>query len=176
MNTYLFLIFIGLTTPSLTIFDFKKTNKLSDWIVVNDGVMGGLSKGELALNDIGNAIFSGNVSLENNGGFSMARYRFSTKKIKGYTKALITLKGDKKRYQFRVKTNTYDRHSYIAHFETSGELQTIEISLSEMYPAFRGVTLNMQNYPSMHMEEIAFLIGNKKQENFRLEIGKIVLE
>ncbi|GAA0729337.1 CIA30 family protein [Aquimarina litoralis] len=176
MNTYLFLIFIGLTTPSLTIFDFKKTNKLSDWIVVNDGVMGGLSKGKITLNDKGNAIFSGTVSLENNGGFSMVRYRFSTKKVKGYTKALITLKGDQKRYQFRVKTNTYDRHSYITHFETSGEWQTIEIPLSEMYPAFRGVSLDMQNYPSIQMEEIAFLIGNKKQENFRLEIDKIVLE
>ncbi|MGY3793586.1 CIA30 family protein [uncultured Aquimarina sp.] len=176
MNTYLFLIFIGLTTPSLTIFDFKKTNKLSDWIVVNDGVMGGLSKGEITLNDKGNAIFSGAISLENNGGFSMVRYRFSTKKVKGYTKALITLKGDQKRYQFRVKTNTYDRHSYIAHFETSGEWQTIEIPLSEMYPVFRGVSLDMQNYPSIQMEEIAFLIGNKKQEKFRLEIDKIVLE
>lgn len=176
MTTYIFLIFIGLTTSSLTIFDFNKTNNISDWNVVNDGVMGGLSKGKIALNNKGNAIFYGVVSLENNGGFSMVRYQFRTKKVKGYTKALITLKGDKKRYQFRIKTNASDRYSYITHFETSGEWQTIEISLSDMYPAFRGRQLNMQNFPTIHMEEIAFLIGNKRQENFRLEIDKIVLE
>ena len=39
-----------------------------------------------------------------------------------------------------------------------------------------GVRLNMNNFPAQQMEEIAFLIGNKKAESFRLEIDKIELK
>ncbi|MBW1295883.1 CIA30 family protein [Aquimarina litoralis] len=173
---YLSYFFIVLTTSFLIIFDFNNTSDLSNWNVINDGVMGGLSQGKLTLNSDGNVIFSGTVSLENNGGFSLVRYRFPSKSVKGYTKALITLKGDGKKYQFRVKSKAQDPHSYISHFVTSGDWQTIEISLPDMYPAFRGRQLNMQKYPCLNMQEIAFLIGNKKQENFRLEIDKIILK
>lgn len=165
-----------LMTPSLVIFDFDANSNLSNWNVVNDGVMGGISKAKLEINQDGNAIFKGTVSLENNGGFASLRYRFNTKEVGEYTKVIIRLKGDKTTYQFRTKTNAYDRHSYIALFETTGEWQTIEISLSEMYPAFRGRKLSIPNYPSEQMQEIAFLIGNKKAENFKLEIDKISLQ
>ena len=45
-----------------------------------------------------------------------------------------------------------------------------------MYPAFRGRNLNMGNFSSETIEELAFLIGNKKKEYFKLEIDKIYLE
>ena len=44
-----------------------------------------------------------------------------------------------------------------------------------MYPAFRGRKLNKSNYDDEGIEEIAFLIGNKKAEAFKLEIDSIVL-
>jgi len=163
-------------TSTPLIFDFEKNSNLSNWNVVNDGVMGGLSRGKIEINKDGNALFSGTISLENNGGFSSVRYRFNTKEVKRYTKVLIRLKGDGKKYQFRIKTNTYDRYSYISHFETTGDWQTVEISLSDMYPAFRGRELDLPNYPIEIMEEIAFLIGNKKAESFNLEIDKIELK
>ena len=45
-----------------------------------------------------------------------------------------------------------------------------------MYPAFRGRRLNLDNFSSNFIEEIAILIGNKKPQRFRLEIDKIYLE
>jgi len=45
-----------------------------------------------------------------------------------------------------------------------------------MYPAFRGNTLDIPNFPAENLEEIAFLIGNKKAENFALMIDSISLE
>ncbi|MHA7057648.1 CIA30 family protein [Aquimarina sp. M1] len=176
MNILASYIFSILMTSSLVIYDFEKNSNLSNWNVVDDGVMGGLSNGNLEINPTGNAVFSGTVSLENNGGFSSIRYRFDTKKVKRYTRAFIRLKGDQKRYQFRIKNSINDRHSYIAPFKTTGDWQTIEIILSEMYPAFRGRELDIPNYPSEQMQEIAFLIGNKKAENFRLEIDAITLK
>jgi hypothetical protein len=42
-----------------------------------------------------------------------------------------------------------------------------------MYASFRGRTLNLPNYDGTNLEEIAFLIGNKQNENFQLMIDKI---
>ncbi len=163
-------------TQSLLIFDFNTTSDLSAWSVVDDGVMGGKSKGDFYLNSKGNAVYQGNVSLENNGGFSSVRYRFDPKKVTNFTKIVIQLRGDVKRYQFRIKTNTFDRHAYISYFETNGEWQAIEINLSTMYPTFRGRKLEMNNYPGEALEEIAFLIANKEAEKFKLEIDTIYLK
>lgn len=45
-----------------------------------------------------------------------------------------------------------------------------------MYPSFRGRKLAQPNFSSDHVEEIAFLIGNKKPESFKLMIDKIELK
>ena len=160
----------------MLLVDFNTKSNISDWKIVNDVVMGGRSNGSFKLNVDGHGTFSGDVSLENNGGFSSLRYRFKGKTVKGYTKAILTIKGDGKNYQFRMKSSVYDRHSYIANISTNGKWQTIKITLSEMYPALRGYQLNIPNYQTETLEEIAFLIGNKKEENFQLLIDSIVLE
>jgi len=86
------------------------------------------------------------------------------------------LRGDGKKYQFRIKSNARDYYSYIAPFLTSGEWQEIVIPLGDMYPSFRGRRLNQPNFSNDSIEELTFLIGNKKSERFKLLIDKIVLE
>jgi hypothetical protein len=160
----------------MVIFDFNKKSDISDWEIVNDVVMGGQSSSEFFLNEEGHGVFKGVVSLENNGGFSSLRVRFKQKNIKGYEKILIHLKGDGKRYQFRVKTNKDDQQAYIHYFETTGEWQTIEMMLTALEPTFRGRKLTMTNFPAEELEEVGFLIGNKVNEYFEVVIDKIILE
>lgn len=160
----------------MVIFDFDNESSLENWYVVNDGVMGGLSNGKMTLNKKGHAVFEGTVSLENNGGFTSIRHSFETRDVTGKTKAILRVKGDGKDYQFRVKNSSKDWHSYIYTFETSGKWQNIEIPLGEMYPSFRGMELDMPNYPTEQLSDITFLIANKKAEAFRIEIDKIILE
>ncbi len=45
-----------------------------------------------------------------------------------------------------------------------------------MYPTFRGKKLEKSNFSNEYIEEIAFLIGNKNEENFKLIIDNIVME
>lgn len=165
-----------MATQDNIIFDFTTNANTSNWRVVDDVVMGGKSNGDFKLNKDGFGEYSGKISLENNGGFSSLRYRFKEKSIKGFSKVILKIKGDGKKYQFRIKKDGNDSHSYISSFSTSGNWQTIEIELSEMYPAFRGRVLDMENLSSDSIEEVAFLIGNKKEEDFRLYIDKISLE
>jgi NADH dehydrogenase [ubiquinone] 1 alpha subcomplex assembly factor 1 len=165
-----------LLPTTMILFDFNTQSTITNWQIVDDAVMGGRSSSSFALNKAGLGVFEGVVSLENNGGFSMVQYRFDAKKVNAFSNLCVKLKGDGKAYQFRIKTNARDSHSYIASFNTTGEWQTIEIPFETMYPAYRGRTLSMENYPGEQMEMIAFLIGNKKAEPFKLEIDSIVLK
>jgi NADH dehydrogenase [ubiquinone] 1 alpha subcomplex assembly factor 1 len=159
---------------SIMLYGFSQNSLKSDWQIVDDVVMGGRSEGKFSINEAGNGIFQGKVSLENNGGFSSLRHSLNAK-VGNNTKVRITLKGDGKAYQFRIKSSPYDRHSYISEFQTTGDWQEVVIPLSTMYPAFRGRKLEIPNFNSDQIHELAFLIGNKEAENFRLEISKIEL-
>ena len=84
------------------------------------------------------------------------------------------MKGDSKEYQFRIK-NKLDYYSYVAKFKTDVEWQTIIIPVIEMYPYFRGTKLKMNNFNHDYFQQIIFLIGNNKNEKFKLEIDSIEL-
>ncbi|MDF1696722.1 MAG: CIA30 family protein [Saprospiraceae bacterium] len=163
-------------TGSMTLFDFDAKSDLRNWTIVDDVVMGGRSDGKFKINESGYGQFYGSVSTENYGGFSSVRYYPGRKIIEGKQIVEIRLKGDGKSYQFRTKSNMYDRHSYVYSFDTNGEWETVQIALSDMEPKFRGRQLNMPNYPGKYLEEIAILIGNKRNESFQLEIDYILLK
>lgn len=161
---------------TMVIFDFTKNSNLENWQIINDNVMGGMSRSDISINENGNAVFKGSISLENNGGFCSVRYNPEEIAVTDFEKAILRIKGDGKKYQFRIKANRNDNHSYISYFETTGNWETIEIRLNEMYPVFRGRKLNMPDFSDNSIEEIAFLIGNKKEETFQLEIDRIELK
>jgi len=154
----------------LTIFNFSKTIETEGWYIMDDVVMGGRSDGHFRTNNQNKGEFSGTVSLENYGGFSSVRYGVPEQKVDGYQNCTFRIKGDGKRYQLRLKSSKRDRHSYIQHFDTSGEWETISLELNEFYPSFRGRRLSMPNYPTEVLEEISFLIANNKAEAFKLEL------
>ena len=158
------------------IFNFTKDARTQNWFVVDDSVMGGVSAGNMGVDSEGHGMFKGQVSLDNNGGFSSIKYNAGKTKLTGYTKFVIALKGDGKAYQFRVKTNSTQYYSYTSTFTTNNAWQTIEIPFNSMTPSFRGQTLNMANFPGDYLEEIGFLIGNKKEEDFKLAIDYISVQ
>jgi len=172
------LIFIStlLIMSTTILFDFSKTSSISSWRIIDDVVMGGRSNGSFEINEDGHGKFSGYVSLENNGGFSSLRYNFKTKQVTEYSKFVLHIKGDGKSYQFRVKQSSRDYASYIYEFDTTTDWMTIEISFKDMYPGFRGRRLRQVNFQGDTMEEIGFLIGNKKAQSFELLIDKIELK
>lgn len=159
------------------IYQFNSNSEKKDWRIVNDGVMGGLSKGKFEINSSSNGLFSGSVSLENNGGFTMIQHELQKPiKVKNATKLKLELKGDGKNYQFRVKSKLNEYYSYVKYFETKGEWETVDIPLSDLEASFRGGKLDMPSFDQKEIAQIAFLISNKKAETFELEIKSISLE
>ncbi len=169
-------LYLIIMTSPLVLFNFNTNSDLSSWQVVDDVVMGGRSRSSFYLTDPGHGVFSGKVSLANNGGFSSVRYRFKPLRVGDYFKLVLQVRGDGNRYQVRVKSGTGERHSYIAYFETSGDWETVEVMFAEMRPSFRGMALNIPPYPAVTLEEIGFLVGNKMAQSFRLELKEIVLK
>tara|TARA_B100001057_G_C22545284_1_gene831282 strand:- start:94 stop:603 length:510 start_codon:yes stop_codon:yes gene_type:complete len=157
------------------IFNFNKNSSISNWIVVDDVVMGGKSNGNFQLNKNGKGVFSGKISLDNNGGFSSVRYGFNKFNIEKFKSIVLKIKGDGKNYQFRIKHKSSDYASYITSFSSSGEWQEIKIPLNSMYPSFRGRKLDEPNFFHKSIEEVTFLIANKKNEEFIILIDKIEL-
>jgi NADH dehydrogenase [ubiquinone] 1 alpha subcomplex assembly factor 1 len=170
------ILLLSMHMSAQEVYDFSHRSKSGDWFVVDDGVMGGRSQGNVELSEEGHGIFQGTVSLENNGGFSSIRTSMEERDTKNYTSFKIRLKGDGKNYQFRVRSRLNERHSYQYEFPTTGEWQEVTVPFDQMIPTFRGMRLNMPNYPGEVLSECSFLISNKKNERFRLEIDKIWLD
>jgi len=158
------------------IFCFTQDADLSQWEVQDDVVMGGRSQGALSINEAGNAVFSGTVSLENDGGFSSVQHAFEPINVSNYSAVVLGLKGDGKTYQFRIDANPDARHSYACDFQTSGCWQTVEIPFADLFAIRHGDRLDLPNYPGQTLAQIQILIGNGQPESFRLEIDKIWLK
>ncbi|MFN1836052.1 CIA30 family protein [Balneola sp. MJW-20] len=164
-----------LSMNTQVLFDFNNDDAANQWQIEDDVVMGGRSSGNFSLSDQGYGIFEGEVSLENNGGFSSLQNRHDPISVNKDSKIRLRVKGDGKRYQFRVKRSRRDYQSYITYFDTNGEWQEIEIALSDMYPNYRGNRLDGPNFNHDYFEVTRFFIGNKKPQSFRLLIDEITL-
>jgi len=166
----------GTDKPGKVLFDFAEPAAMRGWQIEDDGVMGGASKGTFTHAPAGHAVFSGKVSLENNGGFSSVQSYFEPIDVSSYRNALIRVKGDGKNYRFIVESDKDARHYYVASFETTGEWQDIEIPLRTMYPVRRGDRLDLPDYPGKTMAQVRFMIANGRAENFLLQIASVRLE
>lgn len=67
------LLAAGTPGDTTRLFDFAQESA-EEWIVVNDGVMGGVSRSAFVDSESGYASFQGVMSLDNNGGFASVRH------------------------------------------------------------------------------------------------------
>ncbi|NBB77435.1 MAG: CIA30 family protein [Bacteroidetes bacterium] len=149
----------------------------AQWEVVDDVVMGGRSHGHFQLLESGHALFSGNLSLKNNGGFSSVKNRKRIN-IEGAESIRLKVKGDGNRYSFRFRTGRNGqthRFVYESRFNTApGEWETILLNLSEFEAVFRGRPVPDAPPPDLSsIHEYGFLISDKQEGGFRLEIASV---
>jgi hypothetical protein len=160
----------------VTLFNFNEDSDISAWRVEDDVVMGGQSSGHFELTSEGYGHFYGDVSLENNGGFSSVELRMEPVSVSPDQYAVLRVKGDGERYQFRFRKNNSDYFAYIHYFETSGEWQEIRLPLNEFVPHYRGRDLDRPKFDGNQLESARFLIANKKPQKFSLLIDYIRIE
>ena len=160
----------------IILFDFQQSDEVNNWLVVNDGVMGGLSQSEIVLSRNNTAVFQGTVSLENNGGFASTRTSPQLYDLAGYDGIIVRLKGDGKKYQFRLRMdNRFDGISYRYHFKTEiNKWIKIRVPFNQCVPVFRGRVLQgVEPLSAKRIQQIGFLISDKQSGLFKLEIDYI---
>ena len=135
------------TATERMLFDFTNSNAdiKETWGAVDDVVMGGVSQSRIQLAD-NKAIFVGNVSTENNGGFASVRTRNLEPPLdlSGYEGIELKVIGDGKRYKFITRCEgKWDGIGYCNSFDTVYDFPTtIRIPFKDLIPVFRAKTVS----------------------------------
>ena len=150
--------------------DFEQTNA---WYTINDNVMGGISKGGMQESQSGIAIFKGQLSLENRGGFSSTRLKIPSYSLGGYKGLEIRVKGDERLYTLLVSTAQM-RGSWQKDFTAHSGWQTISVPFDDMQLSIRGwVPSNAPKVQAQEINAIGLMIKDKNETPFQLEIDWI---
>ena len=158
-----------------TIFDFQTATNTAAWQIVNDDVMGGVSRGGFRLTN-GVAVFRGEVSLENNGGFASVRSLPARHDLAGCDAFVIRARGDGRSYKFSARTaRSFDSAIYQASFTTKkGEWEEHRLPLAQFVPTFRGRVLSSEPpLDPAKVTSVGFLISDKQEGPFQLEVAWI---
>ncbi|MBD2580584.1 CIA30 family protein [Oscillatoria sp. FACHB-1406] len=138
---------LGTDPTTTTLFDFRQptADLAAIWGAVDDVVMGGVSESNLRfVNDC--AVFAGNVSVANSGGFASVRNRnFSPPlDLSSYEGIQLRVKGDGQRYKFILRCEgKWDGVSYCYSFNTApNNWIDVRIPFDELIPTFRAKTVN----------------------------------
>ena len=145
----------------------------SRWQVVNDGVMGGVSKSRMTLTDEGTGLFEGTLSLENNGGFASVRTMVNEPKLADYQGLEIKVRGDGRTYQLRLRMDrNLDGVAYMTPFETEAETwTTVRLPFAAFEPTFRG--RRVPNAPALdpaRVKQVSLLLADGTPGAFAIEV------
>jgi monofunctional biosynthetic peptidoglycan transglycosylase len=159
--------------PGTLLFDFSPGNEV--WSSVDDNVMGGVSSSGGQILDSGALLFSGTMSLENNGGFSSLRSPWSPIDLSGEDGVLIRVLGDGNIYRLRIYTTATGRDiAYNSFFETEdGEWTTVYIPFSIMVPTYRGFQVSVGELDSAAISSFGFMLSDKQEGAFSLQVDWI---
>ena len=164
---------VGVQEPDMNLVVSFTDADAVPWMIVNDGVMGGRSTSDIRRTERETLLFTGYVSLENNGGFASTRADVYPLDLSDFQGVTLRVRGDGRLYQLRFRTSgAFEGVAYRAEFQTTRE-EWVEISLpfESFEPSFRGrIPRGVDPLDTSNIRQMGFLIGDKKEGPFRLEI------
>ena len=164
--------------PGVVLVDLDDASEVAAWTTVNDPVMGGMSTSMITFGD-GGLVFSGNVSLQNNGGFASARSPQDPdmgRRAAGAKSLRVCALGDGKTYLLKVGT-AGQPWSYVQRFPTEAAVQRIyELPIDGFQPV--GMRLDPapdapQTLDPSSISQVSVYILDKQQGPFEITICSI---
>tara|TARA_B100000941_G_scaffold218523_1_gene161248 strand:- start:221 stop:799 length:579 start_codon:yes stop_codon:yes gene_type:complete len=159
----------------IMIEDFSEKSLLN-WNIVNDTVMGGRSQARMSVRD-NKAEFMGFLSLANNGGFSSVRAYYPND-LFDINSIVLRVRGDGRKYSFRVRTDNNSWVSYTQSFDTKKDTwQEVVLDIKDFYPTYRGYSLrNIPKLSDSIIREIGIMISDKIEGNFKIDVDWIKVQ
>jgi NADH dehydrogenase [ubiquinone] 1 alpha subcomplex assembly factor 1 len=162
----------ALGAPS-RVADFS--NAEPSWVVVNDGVMGGVSESRFSQRR-GIGTFSGTVRLENNGGFASVRSAAALAALPADATSFdLRVLGDGRQYQFTVETGL--SWYWFAFTPPKGKWTTIAAPFDRFQPVtrFGEPTDDAPLRAGATPRRLGILIANSRAERFSLQLDWIAV-
>jgi hypothetical protein len=162
----------------IELFDFSDSRSVDAWRAIDDRVMGGVSRSRLRHDRAGHAVFEGDVSLAQNGGFASVRSSPGEHGQAGATTCLIEARGDSKQFKLSLLTDDgFDSINYQASFAPdTSHWQTINLPISSFRASFRG--RDVPGAPVLdpaRIRQIGLMIAARQAGPFALDIRRIGL-
>jgi NADH dehydrogenase [ubiquinone] 1 alpha subcomplex assembly factor 1 len=160
------------------LFDFVHETEAESWLVVTDNVMGGVSRGTMIVSEDSCLVFSGTLSVENNGGFASIRTLPKDFGVGDYKGLRIRVRGDGRVYQFRLRLDdNFDGIAFTREFQTTkNRWLEIDLPFASFVPTYRGRILrNVKPLIAADIRQLGFLLGDKTAGQFKLIVDNIAV-
>lgn len=155
-----------------TVASFEADDSLKSWTSVNDGVMGGVSKGGFKRSELGTLLFGGELSLANNGGFASIRMNQRELGLAGMSAIVVKARGDGRTYWVELRfAGQMGATSYRANLPTTaGEWKETRVPFEDFKLQAFGRDLPFKAINPASIASVGFTLADKKAGPFALEV------
>jgi len=167
---------IGAAGQSNVIYDFTTQSAVAKWSVQNDTVMGGVSESSSTWVDK-QMVFSGNLSLENNGGFVSCFGPVDEKLpslMNGSTAIRLRATGDGKTYLFQLRSD--DGTNYVQRFTSTAQKDQVYVLPLSDFTSVDWRLAEIADAPTMetsNIHQMGIYLVDKQTGPFRIAITSI---
>lgn len=154
------------------LFSFDRTD--AGWRIVNDDVMGGRSTARLEPGEKG-LLWTGVISLENNGGFASIRSPLDDYDFSAHRGLRFRIKADGRRYAVTAKTRRgFTPVIYLAYVDTrDGEWMDIEVPFGDLEGTVFAEPARLPALDPASIKEIGLMLYDKRSGPFRVELASV---
>lgn len=158
------------------ILDFTTDGSKLVWEAIDDRIMGGCSQSTSEYIKDSGLHFSGQVSLENNGGFASIRSEEGDFDLSRYKGLCLRVRGDGKTYKISLRTDLfYDGVSYQISFASAADTwQEISLPFDDFLPTHHGIKLTtVAPMDTANVKSFGLFIADKQEGPFQLDVAWI---
>ena len=159
------------------LFDFRNADGIDAWRIINDTVMGGMSSSRFEAREDG-AAFTGELSLDQGGGFVSMRSPKGSYDLSGGDGLRIWMRGSDKTFQLTVYTEPGGRVSYRAPFTppSATDWEAVDVIFDDLTPFVRGRRVpDAPAFDPARVRAVGILLGDEQDGSFRLELERMAV-
>ncbi len=159
-----------------TIADFGDPTTIDRWQVVNDGVMGGLSRGNI-IQDGGAMGFAGTINTDG-GGFSSIQMP-ARGLLDGARMIRVTMRGDARDYQLSLRSDARRWGRSVAYRASlrrepgADGWSVATVSLDKLEPSIFGQRVRAPDFDPAATQLLGFILADGRDGDFAMRVRKI---
>lgn len=164
--------------PVHWLFRFDSAAAVAAWRAVDDRVMGGVSRSRLRFDPAGHAVFEGEVSLDQGGGFASVRAAVAAPAAATASDLVVEARGDGRQYKLSLFVDeAFDAPAYQATLAPPVDTwQVLALPLAGFVPRFRGrAVAGAAALEPACIRQVGLLIADRQAGPFALQLRTIGL-